>query len=337
MCLNLGTLQCVPAIARHIIAHNDSCLPDLAPPAHHHSYPRDQLAPPLHARLLLGRGFPFLVHDMASLYTVNQPEALRSLLVENRLDGKVVEHMMSVMKFSSVRHFARAFEKTNFRDGVIETILDNVPDCKNDLVQESRLRVAWEAARAMLEGALKRKETSLPAADFRVEDLHSNFTRAYGFSLDPGMLPDTLFLEQVSSQMKNGRVGLHDLRTMLPPILPGGNLEAKKRKTIGDLSDIVVIDVEPRLRKINTPAKAIGALAVLLNGYALCGLFQSNSEDRQGRHTMATCRSTSTSSSVESLVSRAAPPKQPNGSLMPISAREGSQEMHSKRARLLLG
>ena len=39
---------------------------------------------------------------MASLYTVNQPEALRSLLVENRLDGKVVEHMMSVMKFFAI-------------------------------------------------------------------------------------------------------------------------------------------------------------------------------------------------------------------------------------------
>ena len=209
-----------------------------------------------------------MVHDMASLYTVNQPEALRSLLVENRLDGKVVEHMMSVMKFSSVRHFARAFEKTNFRDGVIETILDNVPCCRSNMLQASRLRVAWESARAMLDGALKRKDLGLPAADFRVEDLHSNFTRAYGFSLDPGMLPDALFLEQVASQMKSGRVSLHDLRTMLPPILPGGNLEAKKRKTIGDLSDIVEIEAAARRRKLDTPAKAIGALAVLLNGYA---------------------------------------------------------------------
>ena len=248
----------------------------LASPAPHHSYPRDQLAspsPPLHARLLLGRGLPLLVHDMASLYTIDQPESLRSLLVENELDVKVVEHMMDVMKFSTVRQFARAFDKTNFSKGVIEAILDNVPDCKSDMVQASRLRVAWESARAMLDGALKRKDLGLPAADFRVEDLHSSFMRVYGFFLDPGMLPDALFLEQVASQMKSGRVSLHDLRTMLPPILPGGDLAAKKRKTIGDLSDIVAIDVESRMRKINTPAKAIGALAVLLNGYALCGLF----------------------------------------------------------------
>ena len=230
-------------------------------------------SPPLHARLLLSRGLLLLVHDMASLYTIDQPESLRSLLVENGIDAKIVEYMTNEMKFLTVRQFARAFDKDNFSEGVIEAILDNVPDCKSDMLQASRLRVAWESARAMLDGALKRKDLGLPVADFRVEELHSNFMRAYGFFLDPGMLPDALFLEQVASQMKSGRVSLHDLRTMLPPILPGGNLEAKKRKTIGDRSDIVVVDVEPRLRKINTPAKAIEALAVLLNGYALCGLF----------------------------------------------------------------
>ena len=210
---------------------------------------------------------------MASLYTIDQPESLRSLLVENGIDAKIVDYMTNEMKFLTVRHLARAFDRDNFSEGVIETILDNVPDCKSDMLQASRLRVTWESARAMLDGALKRKDLGLPVADFRVEELHSNFMRAYGFFLDPGMLPDTLFLEQLASQMKSGRVSLHDLRMMRPPISPGGDLAAKKRKTIGDLSDIVEIEAAARRRKLDTPAKAIGALAVLLNGYALCGLF----------------------------------------------------------------
>ena len=220
---------------------------------------------------------------MASLYTIDQPESLRSLLVENGIDAKIVEYMTNEMKFLTVRQFARAFDKDNFSEGVIEAILDNVPDCKSDMLQASRLRVAWESARAMLDGALKRKDLGLPAADFRVEDLHSNFMRVYGFSLDASMLPDALLLEQIASQMKSGCVSLHDLSMVQSPFLPGGNCAAKKRKTIGGLDDIGLIDVDSRLRNINTPARVIAALSTLLNGYALCGLLPVPTSDKRGQ------------------------------------------------------
>jgi hypothetical protein len=50
---------------------------------------------------------------MASLQVVDQPAALKRLLEENKLDAEVIEYMLDTMNFSSIRVFARAFDKTN--------------------------------------------------------------------------------------------------------------------------------------------------------------------------------------------------------------------------------
>jgi hypothetical protein len=62
-------------------------------------------------------------------------------------------------------------------------ILDNVPSCKGNIVQASRLRVAWEQARAELDGSLKRKDLGLPMDDFSVENLHNEFMQVYSFRM----------------------------------------------------------------------------------------------------------------------------------------------------------
>ena len=205
----------------------------------------------------------------------------------NRLDAKVIEYMLEVMKFSSIRLFARAFDKTTYQADTTETILDNVPSCKGNIVQSSRLRVAWESARAVLDGSLKRKDLGLPMDEFCVEDLHKEFTQAYGFRLDASMLPDPFLLAQIATQMECRCVSVHDLSMVQSPFLPGGNCASKKRRTIDGLDDIVQIDVDSRLRTINTPARVIAALSTLLNGYALCGLLPVPTSDKRGQTRLA--------------------------------------------------
>ena len=220
---------------------------------------------------------------MAALQAVDQPAALKRLLEENNLDADVIQYMLEHMNFSSIRVFARAFNCTNHQSLTTEMILDNVPSCKGNIVQGSRLRVAWEQARAELDGALKRKDLGLPTDDFSVENLHKDFMQAYSFRMDASMLPEPILLSQIATQMECRCVSVHDLSMVQAPSIHEGHLAHKRRRTFEGLSDLVQIDIEARPRAVNTPARVIAALSTLLNGYALCGLLPVQTSDKRGQ------------------------------------------------------
>ena len=211
------------------------------------------------------------------------------LTSEARVAPAVADHMTNTMGMESVSDFVSFFDLSTYQDGVQTDVLDNIPAFRGDKIQRSRLRSAWELARAEFSRALLKTNNIENAAEWDAPldpdvqlKQEQAFKGLHRLRLEPDATPcDTLFarLFREFKRQTLSVIPLHKVKTVAQtsPIMD----TVKRRRLSPDIT-ITLNEADDTETEITDVLQLLRALRVLMTAYAMVGTTERDSKLRPG-------------------------------------------------------
>ena len=202
----------------------------------------------------------------------------RLLSTEAKVADEVVQYILETLGCQSVSDLAGVWTEKTYQEGVVSQCLD-LTSLKGNLVQTSRLRLAWELARSELSGALKRKsdavdhvdDMDLPLDADLCKDIELGFHKRHSFKLPAESIPSTSLFGRIYREFRKQSLTVHSLDKVRSSAF-NQIIMPQRRLALGGGLQVTFEGRESELSSnLASPLQVLQALHVLLSGYALCG------------------------------------------------------------------
>ena len=218
--------------------------------------------------------------------------ALATLLkTKNNVEEELFDYVIDTIGCKAVSDFAGFFEARTYADAVQTEILDHIDKFKADRIQRSRLRVAWEMAKAETAQALTQSAgTSTQSIDWekpldpeeRVQQ-EKTFEAAYHITFPPETTPSEALYTRHYKEFRRHCKSVDNLVKVRSAAQFGTTMSSETKKQVAPGVELNFKDKEDIPdANFQMPLEVIVALEILTNSWAMTGTMLVDSKADKG-------------------------------------------------------